>query len=173
MRVFRCLAVAAALTAALVACASPGADNGSAGTSSAPSAPPGTDSQPSTAPDDGSRVKPGYALQIIVTKTGGFAGLEQKVVIAEDGSWVFTDARDGRTESGRLPAAKLQELQTLAKSDGLTAPAPKTGENGNCADMFMFGVTVGDMTASTDDCGRAPNQAFEDILTIVVEQTAL
>ncbi|GLZ80586.1 hypothetical protein Afil01_53930 [Actinorhabdospora filicis] len=166
--------MAAALTAALAACASPGADTGAGGPSSTPSAP--ATAQPpasSASPDDGSRVKPGYALQIIVTKTGGFAGLEQKVVIAEDGSWTFTDSRAGKTETGKLATAKLQQLQTLAKSDGLTAPPGKTGENGNCADMFMFGITVGDTVTSTDDCGRAPNQAFEDILALVVEETAL
>lgn len=158
------LTLAAALTAALAACASPGTDSGAAGASSSPASAPSS--------PDGSRVRPGFAKQVIVTKTGGFAGLEQKVTVAEDGTWTYTDVRAERTETGKLADDKLQRLHGLADSnDLLTAPTGKSDQQ--CADMFIYGVTVGDTVASSDSCGLPPNETFAEILALVTDETPL
>lgn len=123
-------------------------------------------------PDDG-KVKPGYALQIIVTKTGGFAGVEDRLVIAEDGTWEYTGSRKPEGESGTLNSDELRRLQTLAVSTELFAPPEKTKPDHQCADMFQYGLTVGDMTTRTNECGEPPNDTFKDMMAIVHEATPM
>lgn len=123
-------------------------------------------------PDDG-RVTPGHALQIIVTKTGGFAGVENRLVIAEDGTWVYTGSHKAESESGTLTAGQLERLHALAVETELFAPPEKTKPDHQCADMFQYGLTVGDMTATSNECGEPPNETFKEMLAIVVEATPL
>ncbi|MEV0644843.1 hypothetical protein AB0I28_06230 [Phytomonospora sp. NPDC050363] len=181
MRVTRFLAVSAAVAATgliLAACGGSSPGDGTAG-SSAPGADgvipgpvtSGSSGDASMPPDDG-RVEPGHALQIIVTKTGGFAGIDERLVVAEDGTWEFTGSA-GKSEKGALSPELLRRLQTLAVSAELFAPPSKDKPDHQCADMFQYGLTVGDMTTRTDDCGQAPNETFDEMVAIVVEETPI
>ena len=179
-RLLRFVTVVAALTVsglALAACGNGTAPDGAAGSGSPGSvtSAPGTSSAPpqvSASPTDG-KVMPGHAKQVIVTKSGGFAGISQRVVIAEDGSWTYTDDRANSTEKGTLPAAELASLQQLAASEGLFAPGKTEGLHRDCADMFTYAVTVGDMTAQSDNCGKGPNESFDKLLAVVKNSTPL
>lgn len=179
MRLTRFLAVSAAVAATalgLAACGGSGPGEGTGG-STPPSAsgsvpPPSASEEQSMGPDDG-KVKPGYALQIIVTKTGGFAGVEDRLVIAEDGTWEYTGSRNPEGESGTLAPDVLRKLQTLAVSADLFAPPEKTKPEHQCADMFQWGLTVGDMTTRSNDCGEPPNDTFKEMMAIVQEATPI
>jgi len=178
MRLTRFLAVSAAVAAtgiALAACGGSGPGEGTGGStppSASGSVPPSASEEQSMGPDDG-KVKPGYALQIIVTKTGGFAGVEDRLVIAEDGTWEYTGSRKPEGESGTLSPDVLQKLQTLAVSSELFAPPEKTKPEHQCADMFQWGLTVGDMTTKSNDCGEPPNETFKEMMGIVQEATPI
>lgn len=179
-RLLRFVTVVAALTVsglAVAACGDGTGPDGAAGSSGpgSASAAPSTSSAPpqtSSSPTDG-KVMPGHATQVIVTKSGGFAGLSQRVVIAEDGSWTYTDDRANTTENGKLPADKLTSLQQLATAEGLFTPDKKEGLHRDCADMFTYGVTVGDMTTQSDNCGRGPNETFDKLVAVVKDSTPL
>lgn len=179
LRLVRFMAVTAAFAAtglALTACGGSGPGDGTAGStppSASPSTPPpSTSEEQSMGPDDG-KVKPGYALQIIVTKTGGFAGVEDRLVIAEDGTWEYTGSHGPQGESGTLTSEQLDRLHTLAVATELFAPPEKTKPDHQCADMFQYGLTVGDMTARSNECGEPPNETFKEMMAIVVEATPM
>ncbi len=85
-------------------------------------------------------------MPVTVEKTGGFAGVTEKITIDESGKWTKGQA------SGRLTVEKSQQLQELAANPKLAAEATQTRPQTQCRDAFEYSVTAGKTTVRYVDC---------------------
>jgi hypothetical protein len=122
----------------LAACASTNNNSGPSGSNSTPAGAPGT---------------------VTVKRTGGFAGVNDTLVVAPDGKWTSTN-KAGARHSGQLNAD-----QTLALKNLLTA-SEKSHEMGqqaaarsNCSDAFRYTIAVAEgSSVAWYECPTDPNQ---------------
>ncbi|SCE74544.1 hypothetical protein GA0074695_0775 [Micromonospora viridifaciens] len=160
------LVAAVALAAFLVplaACAQTG------GTGATPASVPTTTpaSTPTTAPaTDGTEPARKPGVEVVLTKSGGFAGLNDTVTVTADGHWTKVD-REGATRSGQLAPAELDRLRQLTADRRLLAEATATAAATDCADAFTYQLTVGAVTTGYVDC--SPEHAPPAVTAAVVE----
>lgn len=158
--------------AALAALAGCGSGGGDAGASPAPSRstgeigiPPGETGSPSQPP--GKR-----PMKITLTRTGGIAGIDQRIVIEPGGAWTYTDA-DGPDETGQLTDQQVSKLQSLAMDERLPREA-KHKDTRKCADGYFYELRAGTFTMGAVECGRfEARPAFTALVDHVKEHTAM
>ncbi len=147
-----------------------------AGTSAIPTAgtTPPVPPPPATAkPASATANPPATAATVRVTRTGGIAGLSETVVIAPDGTWVFTDRRTGATQQGRLTAAQVAQLRQLVSTPDLIVEARRPRSNIACADGITWVVNVGDLTVTEVQCGGGNQPATDAVVRFVTDVTAM
>ncbi|NES16709.1 MULTISPECIES: protealysin inhibitor emfourin [Micromonospora] len=105
---------------------------------------PAADGPPATLP-----------ARVVLTKSGGIAGLADTVTVQTDGHWTKVD-RSGASHAGRLTTTDLDRLRQLTTDPRLPAEATATTPATMCADAFTYQLTVGDTTTGYVDC---PSQA--------------
>lgn len=154
LRWFAVAALAAVLP--LVACAQP--DQNGQGPGS------GATSLPTT---------PGM-VSVKIIRTGGFAGVNQILEIAPDGSWVYTDKRAGTSQRGQITPAQQAELARMVTNpDFLTQARQKPGPS-VCNDTFIYAISIGDLSTQFDDCGdKSERPAVQAVLSALASMTPL
>ncbi|MGW5668370.1 hypothetical protein [Micromonospora sp. NPDC003776] len=179
----RSLLLAAALGVALAAsgCA-PTTDAGSptpapsaspaatapASTLTATVAPTPTAASPSASPT-ATRSGKAVAARVTVQRSGGVAGVTQKIVVETDGRWRYDEGRDaGTAQTGRLGAAQVKRLHLLLGDPSFgSAFYP-----GSCADGFHYSLLTGQRRVEWDDCGRSsPAEVAEAIVALLTDAT--
>ncbi|MGR6322473.1 hypothetical protein Q2K19_13245 [Micromonospora soli] len=160
---------AAALLAALLlpvsACARTGEP---AADGPAVTAPPSASATPTEG--GGTAGRPG--VEVVLTKSGGIAGLTDTITVRPDGRWTRVD-RAGTARTGQLDAADLDRLRRLTADPRLAAEATATSTT-MCADAFTYQLTVGPITTGYVDCPPeatppAGTAAVVDLLTRATE----
>ncbi|MBV1854680.1 protealysin inhibitor emfourin [Catellatospora tritici] len=122
------------------------------GAGCATAADPGTGNTPeSTTESPDGRVA---GVAVTVEKTGGIAGVNDRVSVERDGSWVKV-GREGKQASGTLSADQLSQLQTLTADPELAKEAARSPQPSNCRDAFNYTVTV-------DRAGQKTISAYTD-----------
>ncbi|MET8833761.1 protealysin inhibitor emfourin [Micromonospora sp. NPDC004540] len=104
------------------------------------------------------------AVPVVLTKSGGIAGLQDTVTVQPDGRWTRVD-RAGASRTGQLSDADLDRLRQLAADSRLAAEATATVPATMCADAFSYRLTVGPTTTGYVDC---PPQATPPPATAAV-----
>lgn len=89
--------------------------------------------------------------RITVQRTGGLAGVQETVVVAPDGAWTASGGA-GAGRGGRLTAAQLAGIRTLAADPRLAGEAARTPERTRCSDAFEYVLTVGSERVGYADC---------------------
>lgn len=153
----------AALLIALAGCSAtdPTAVPTSPAATSAPATPTtdGTSTAPattSTAPGAGT-TSAQQAVRVVLEKTGGIAGVRDRITVEPDGRWTVVD-RSGTSRTGQLSAADLDRLRQLAADPRLAAEATASPAATNCADTFTYQLTVAGRTTRYVDCPTDPNR---------------
>lgn len=145
----------------------PGASGSPDPDSSEPAGKPSTDPQ-IPPPPDGTEF-----TGAVITRTGGIAGLMQQLVIAPNGSWVYTDERSGAVEQGQLSADERQRMLAVLTNPALAAEAAK-GSTGECADAFNYTVAALGLTIEYEQCGDpAQRPLTEQLIRILIDATPL
>ncbi|MFC4146570.1 hypothetical protein ACFO0M_09915 [Micromonospora mangrovi] len=142
------VATAATLLIALTGCATTG---------STPSAPNAASPSATT------------GVRVVLTKSGGIAGLRDTVTVEPDGRWTVAD-KTGATRTGQLSPADLDRLRQLTTDPKLAAEPADTAAPTNCADAFTYQLTAGSRTTGFVDCPTDPDRpattaAVADLLT--------
>ena len=152
------LVLAAALVAAgLTAC-------GGGGTGPTPTEPAGVVSMDPPPPN-------GDVLT--VRRTGGIAGVDQRLTLQSDGAWTYSDARAGGTQQGTLTPAQLAQLRTLVMQPGFAAEGRLSPAAG-CADAFAYEVALGDLAVQFSDCPASSSHPIaSSILALLTDATPL
>jgi hypothetical protein len=116
-------------------------------TASAPTATPtSSPAPPSPSPQPPTPVPPTATVVVTETwsiefqRTGGFAGLAQRLGVRSDGQATYEDMRSQRTVSGVIDDADLAELRALIDSSAFFSQA--TPQEAPCADCFNLSITV-------------------------------
>jgi hypothetical protein len=156
----------------------PGADPGFPGAPGVPgpSGSPGTGGEATDAPvppGSESPVAPGAFEGMVVTRTGGIAGVMQSLIITPDGAWNYADERSGAAEEGQLTPAQRQQLISLLSNPALAAEAAKPSAEG-CADAFLYVLAVVQATYQYEQCGDPSQRPLtEQLVTFLTDATAL
>ncbi|WP_446217218.1 protealysin inhibitor emfourin [Micromonospora sp. IBHARD004] len=95
------------------------------------------------------------AARVVLTKSGGIAGLRDTVTVEPDGRWTVAD-KTGATRSGQLSSADLDRLRQLTADSRLAGETAATTAPSNCADAFTYQLTVGERTTGYVDCPTDP-----------------
>jgi hypothetical protein len=115
-----------------------------------PSDSPATPAAPASAATP--QQSPPTNLSITIRKSGGIAGVNETLVVDAQGNWTRT-TKAGATTSGKLTADQLAQAAKLATDPRLIAEAQTPQSPTNCADAFLYTVTIGPATVSFSDCG--------------------
>ncbi|MFE6226324.1 hypothetical protein [Streptomyces sp. NPDC057854] len=89
------------------------------------------------------------SVLVEVGVSGGFAGVDNRLVVREDGSWTVR-SRSGEQRSGRMTAGGLAELRA-ALDDPAYARVPERPAGRPVADGFQYTVTYHDRTVVAGD----------------------
>jgi hypothetical protein len=90
---------------------------------------------------------------VTMTVTGGFAGVNQKVVLRGDGTVLADDKGDPVVR--RTSAAQFRELRTLL-GDPALADVPEFTIDTGAADMFQYALQFNGRTVMTDRSADRP-----------------
>ncbi|WIM98553.1 hypothetical protein ACTOB_002156 [Actinoplanes oblitus] len=103
---------------------------------------------------------------LTVTRRGGFAGVDDSVRIAADGSAVVT-------HRGRPPVRTAVSAATMAELRQLLAGPASTGRGTSsvspavCADGYEYEIVTGSATTAVHGCDTAHAIAQNPVLTLV------
>jgi hypothetical protein len=88
---------------------------------------------------------------ITYSKTGGIAGVSERLVIEPDGAAVLkVGYMDPAVVEFDVPEAQLEELTETFDEVGFSELQSPTEDSG-CADCFLYDVTLGDQSVAGDD----------------------
>ncbi|PZS27569.1 MAG: hypothetical protein DLM59_16240 [Pseudonocardiales bacterium] len=108
--------------------------------------------------------QPAFAA-FTITRTGGFAGVSQRIDVASDG----TVRNEAGTVIGHIEPADLTQLRSLLTGKEIRDEATrgKSSGSGKCADGFNVTLVMGDLRVSDYTCGRPSNKpAFSRVLEL-------
>ncbi|MFD4376363.1 hypothetical protein [Streptomyces sp. NPDC058486] len=92
------------------------------------------------------------AVLVEVGVSGGFAGVDNRLVVREDGSWTLR-SRNKEPRDGRMTPEALAELRA-ALTDPAYARVPDRPSGRPVADGFQYSVTYDDRVVIADDGER-------------------
>jgi hypothetical protein len=152
------LAFGAALVAAVTAgCATPASTPASPSSSSSPASPSGT--------------AVAGLPSLTITRTGGFAGVNQSLAITPGGAWTYTDKKSGATATGQFTPTQLTQFAQLALDPRIATELAQSPTS-VCADAFDYELTVGTVKAAFEDCTQS-RPAVQSLLAFLTDTTAL
>lgn len=113
---------------------------------------PGSSAPASASPSQVPVTGPEQKL-VTMTVSGGFAGVQQRIVLRGDGTVQTTDR--GRTVVRRTSAAQFRKLRTLL-GDPALADVPAFTINRGAADLFQYALQYSGRTVVTDRSSDEP-----------------
>jgi hypothetical protein len=102
---------------------------------------------------------------LTISRQGGFAGVDDRVEIAANGSATVT-AGGRPAVKVSLPAATVDELRRLVTTSAFTAPRPEVP---TCNDGFEYKVATPSSTRTVHDCGQPHGEPIDRIVAIAAK----
>jgi hypothetical protein len=162
--------------ATLVGCSAAGTPDSSASpstatTSTSPTATAGGPAQTTTArPPTGGSVK---MVQVVMTKTGGITGLNQRLLIQPDSTWIFIDGKAGTSQPGKFTDAQASTIAGIIADPALKAES-QMSSNGACADGFAYNFQTLDVQFKYNSCTAAASRpTITKLLRAIEDATPL
>lgn len=107
---------------------------------------PSKGEQPATAPPGSPPVK------VTLVRSGGFAGVQQQVVVSKTGRWTY-QTRGDEDKQGRLTNAQTQRLRGWAADPKFADEAGYARSTAtSCRDGYQHSLTAGDVSVTVEDC---------------------
>ena len=132
----------------------------------------GTASQagPGTSPNQtAAHAEPLPAL-VTIDRSGGFAGIRQRIVIEKTGAWTVTGpapaVRTGLLSPDQLGSLRMLIDGTTWWADGRRPPSPA-----DCPDGYVYVVAIAEHTATADDCAMDRLSTLGEIVTLLISAT--
>lgn len=109
---------------------------------------------------------------VTLTRSGGIAGVDQRLVVTADGAWTYTDG--DKEEKGELTDQQVSKLQSLAMDKRLPSEA-KVQDGGGCADAFSYTLKAGKVSMRVEDCGDGFDKrpVFGELVDLLVDATPM
>lgn len=150
--------------AALVGCSAVGSPDSSASPSAAASSPSATSASPSgsaggpattTRPPTGGSPK---LVQVVMTKTGGMTGINQRLLISPDATWIFIDAKAGTSQPGKFTDAQTSTIAAIIADPALKTESKMASNPVACADAIAYNFQTLDVQFKYDQCTAAASR---------------
>jgi hypothetical protein len=161
--------------AALVGCSAAGKPDSSASpstsaTSSSPTATASGPAQTTSRPPTGGTAK---MVQVVMTKTGGITGLNQRLLIQPDSTWIFIDGKAGTSQPGKFTDAQASTITAIIADPALKAESQMTS-NGVCNDGFAYNFQTLDVQFKYNSCTAAASRpTITKLLRAIEDATPL
>ncbi|MGH3663905.1 MAG: hypothetical protein ACRDTQ_18870 [Micromonosporaceae bacterium] len=111
-------------------------------------------------------------MKITLTRTGGFAGVSDRIEIQPAGAWKYAE-KGGRTRTGELTDRQVSKLQSLAMDERLRTEAQHK-DTRRCADGFTYQLDAGTLSMTAVDCGGFEERpAFTELVKFVKGATPM
>lgn len=121
----------------------------------------------------GPTTPPGRAMdKVTITRTGGFAGVNQELTVMPDGAWTFTDKRSGSSQQGQLTADQMAQIGRLV-SDPNFAQARPPSRGASCADTFIYTIAVGELSINFDECDGKDQPGVKAVVDFISSVTPM
>jgi hypothetical protein len=154
--------IAAALLLLIAGCGAPG---GPAPVGPAPGGPaPGGPAVTGTG-------APVHPFPLTITRTGGFAGVDQSITVRSDGSWSYGAGKAKPATQGTLTQAELDQVTRILSDPAFPADVRPHRTEGVCSDGFTYSVTIGPESSSFEDCGEVDRPLFDALLATLHQRT--
>jgi len=163
--------------AALVGCSSTGTPDSSASpstsatsTSTSPSATAGGPAQTTTKPPTGGSAK---MVQVVMTKTGGITGINQRLLIQPDATWIFIDGKAGTSQPGTFTDAQASTIAGIIADPALKAES-QMSSSGACSDGFAYNFQTQAVQFKYNSCTAAASRpTITKLLRAIEDATPL
>ena len=163
--------------AALVGCSSTGTPDSSASpstsatsTSTSPTATAGGPAQTTTKPPTGGSAK---MVQVVMTKTGGITGINQRLLIQPDATWIFIDGKAGTSQPGTFTDAQASTIAGIIADPALKAES-QMSSNGACSDGFAYNFQTQAVQFKYNSCTAAASRpTITKLLRAIEDATPL
>ncbi len=96
----------------------------------------------------------GMLSGITVHRTGGVAGVDEKLDVTPAGAWTYTNAKTGKTETGTFTPDQALALTGIMSDPALPQQIADSAPKGVCADGFKYLIEVSGKTYRVEDCGE-------------------
>ena len=131
---------------------------------------PGLTSHGPTSTSSSASIPPGAAVPVSISRTGGFAGVSQRIEIAADGSWTYTDRR-ASVQQGKLTPEQLSSVQQRVNDPAFASQLNGSGGPKTCNDTFIYQIVAGEKRGAFDDCDAAVKPAVVAVVAAVAAAT--
>ena len=163
--------------AALVGCSSTGTPDSSASpstsatsTSTSPTATAGGPAQTTTKPPTGGSAK---MVQVVMTKTGGITGINQRLLIQPDATWIFIDGKAGTSQPGTFTDAQASMIAGIIADPALKAES-QMSSSGACSDGFAYNFQTQAVQFKYNSCTAAASRpTITKLLRAIEDATPL
>jgi len=165
--------------AALVGCSSTGTPDSSASpstsaastsTSTSPTATAGGPAQTTTKPPTGGSAK---MVQVVMTKTGGITGINQRLLIQPDATWIFIDGKAGTSQPGTFTDAQASTIAGIIADPALKAES-QMSSSGVCSDGFAYNFQTQAVQFKYNSCTAAASRpTITKLLRAIEDATPL
>jgi hypothetical protein len=112
-----------------------------------------------------------HPYPLTVTRTGGFAGVNESITVRSDGGWSYGGSRAKPAAQGTLTAAELDQVTRTVSDPAFPADVSPHRTQVICNDGFSYSVTIGPETSSFDDCGEVDRPLFDALLATLHQHT--
>jgi hypothetical protein len=138
---------------------------------------PRTTAPPAPRPDrsePSDRRRPPVSGEVVLSRSGGFIGVDQTLVVYADGAWAY---QEGRGEIGKplgkLSADQRRQLRALANSPALRSEAGNRSGPGVCNDGYVYALRASEVNVSWNDCGSAEPATAARIAALLISWTPM
>ena len=114
---------------------------------------------------------PVHPYPLTITRTGGFAGVDESITLRADGSWSYSGSRGKPAAQGTLTPTELDQITRAVSDPAFPADVRPHRTEGTCNDGFTYSVTVGPETTSFEECGGNDRPLFTALLATLNQHT--
>jgi hypothetical protein len=97
-------------------------------------------------------------VQVVMTKTGGITGLNLRLLVQPDSTWIVIDGKAGKATPGKFTDAQSSAIAALIADPALKAESQMPPNPGSCADGIAYNFQTLDVQFKYDTCTAAASR---------------
>jgi hypothetical protein len=112
-------------------------------------------------------------VQVVMTKTGGITGINQRLLIQPDATWIFIDGKAGTSQPGTFTDAQASMIAGIIADPALKAES-QMSSSGVCSDGFAYNFQTQAVQFKYNSCTAAASRpTITKLLRAIEDATPL
>jgi hypothetical protein len=112
-------------------------------------------------------------VQVVMTKTGGITGINQRLLIQPDATWIFIDGKAGTSQPGTFTDAQASTIAGIIADPALKAES-QMSSSGVCSDGFAYNFQTQAVQFKYNSCTAAASRpTITKLLRAIEDATPL